>query len=262
MARSPAIIPAAVDANSQPASAPCPRTPRARTGRTGTPPTQTPDHASRGPAAGRHRGPCAPGARGRAGRHADQADQVGQGGDGEQPAGRQPQQGEAADAVPDHLHAAVGQVHQRARQDVGPRQGRSRGRAPTWSRRTSRTPRTGSPAGRTGPATASPAPAAARPRPAPHPSGPSSPSWAGTRSEDASSNCDTTRETSGPPNSDSPLSTADRVAWYVIVASASPDAATEITTTQRLTNRARNSPMASSDRYVGRAVVAGIVRSC
>ena len=34
-----------------------------------------------------------------------------------------------------------------------------------------------------------------------------------TRSEDASSSCDTTRETSGPPNSDSPLSTADRVAW-------------------------------------------------
>ena len=83
-----------------------------------------------------------------------------------------------------------------------------------------------------------------------------------TRSDDASSSCDTTRDTSGPPNIASPLSTADRVASYVMVASASPDAATEITTTQRLRKRARNSRIANSDRYVSAAVVAGTVRSC
>src|ERR1700677_1800486 len=47
-----------------------------------------------------------------------------------------------------------------------------------------------------------------------------------------------------------------------MVASASPDAATEITTTQRSKNRTRNSLIANSDRYVSAAVVAGTVRSC
>jgi hypothetical protein len=41
----------------------------------------------------------------------------------------------------------------------------------------------------------------------------------------------------------------------VIVASARPEAATEMTTTQRLRNRTRNSPIANSDRYVNAAVV-------
>jgi hypothetical protein len=40
-----------------------------------------------------------------------------------------------------------------------------------------------------------------------------------------------------------------------MVASASPDAATEITTTHRLRNRTRNSLIANSDRYVSAAVV-------
>ena len=69
-----------------------------------------------------------------------------------------------------------------------------------------------------------------------------------TQSDEASSSGDTASATSGPPNSDSPLSTADRVAAYVMVASASPDADTEITVTQKLPNRTRNSRIANSDR--------------
>ena len=42
-----------------------------------------------------------------------------------------------------------------------------------------------------------------------------------------------------------------------MVASASPDAATEITTKQRLANRTRNSRIANSDRYVSAAGVEG-----